>query len=122
MEPILVDCKENEDVCGSYFAKTEVFINHRYGGDTPAGSWTKNCEIRSNLPNIIEELQEFVDDQSDHCIELKSTFVKVSDINTCFMCYSSGVLIRRQILKRQLLHQMFVRKLLFLVCCFFSVI
>ena len=36
--------------------------------------------------------------------------------------HRSGVLLWRQILKRQLLHQMFVRKLLFLVCCFFSVI
>ena len=34
----------------------------------------------------------------------------------------SGVLLRRQLMKRQLSRQMFVRKLLFLVCCFFSVI
>ena len=34
----------------------------------------------------------------------------------------SRVLLRRQLMKRQLSRQMFVRKLLFLVCCFFSVI
>ena len=34
----------------------------------------------------------------------------------------SGVLLRRQLMKCQLSRQMFVRKLLFLVCCFFSLI
>ena len=36
--------------------------------------------------------------------------------------FFSEVLLRRHILKGQLLHQIFVRNLLFLVCCFFSVI
>ena len=36
--------------------------------------------------------------------------------------YNSGVHLRRQLMKRQLPRQMIVRKLLFLVCCFFSVI
>ena len=91
MEPILVDCKRNEDVCVSMFAKTEVFINHRgNGGDpVPAGSWDKSCQIRSNLPQFLGDLEEFFDGQSDRCKEIKSSFVKVRNINTsnvCFMC------------------------------------
>ena len=43
-------------------------------------------------------------------------------ISKLFAPVSSGVFLWRQILKCQLLHQMFVRKLLFLVGCFFSVI
>ena len=84
MEPILVDCKRNEDVCVSSFTKTEVYIDHKgnAGDPIPAGSWDKNCFIRSNLPHIFEELWEFANDQSDRCIEIKSSFVKVRNINT----------------------------------------
>ena len=88
MEPILYNCRRNEDVCVSMLTKTEVFINHRgnAGDPIPAGSWDKNCFIRSNLPHIFEELREFDNDQSDRCIEIKSSFVKVRNINICFMC------------------------------------
>ena len=80
MEPILVDCKENEDVCVSSFVKTEVIWPS--GATAPAGTWNKNCVnrlemLRSNTFSN-EEKKEFVDGKSDHCIELSRGFAKVS--------------------------------------------
>jgi len=90
-EPILVDCQRNEDVCVSSFTKTEVILDHRgnAGDPIPAGSWDKNCFIRSNLPHIFEELREFDNDQSDRCIEIKSSFVKSGKLVAC-VCSTDG--------------------------------
>ena len=86
MEPFLVDCTRYEDVCLSMFAKTEIFINHNNYSDPvpfPAGSWEKFCKIRSNLPaQVLGDLEEFFDGQSDRCKEIQSSFVKVRNINT----------------------------------------
>ena len=85
MEPILVDCKRNEDVCVSSFTKSEVYIDHSGNAGDPIPIYQyidKNCFIRANLPHLFEELEVFFDDQSDGCMELKSRFVKVRNINT----------------------------------------
>ena len=86
-----MNCRGNEDVCVSMVTKTEVFINHRgnAGDPIPAGSWDKSCMFRSKLPQLLGDLEEFFDGQSDRCKEIKSSFVKVLNINNsniCFMC------------------------------------
>ena len=75
MEPKLVDCKGNEDVCASSYAKTDLYFE--YGFEDPAGSWEKSCFKKSKLP-------EFGDGASDRCIESKKN-VKVRYINPCFI-------------------------------------
>ena len=81
MEPKLVDCKGNEDVCASAYAKTDLYFEDGFFA-FPAGFWFKSCFKKSKLPTTI--IKEFGDGASDRCIESKQ-FVKVRYINPCFI-------------------------------------
>ena len=72
IEPKLVDCKRNQDVCGSSYAKTDVTSED--GFVFPAGTWDKHCYEKSDIPEMI--LKEFGNGVSDQCIERKQ-YVKV---------------------------------------------
>ena len=76
IEPKLVDCKRNEDVCASGYAKTDVTSED--GFVFPAGTWDKYCFEKSDIPEMI--LKEFGNGVSDGCIERKQ-YVKVCNIN-----------------------------------------
>ena len=77
------------------------------------------------FPLIAEQIFDQMDDQNlTKCRGISKTWFGVTERLqwTRKIKGFSGVLLRRQLMKRQLSRQMFVRKLLFLVCCFFSVI
>ena len=75
IEPKLVDCKRNEDLCASDYAKTDLTIEN--GVLVPAGSWDKACFKKSDYPEVSEEFGNGV---SDRCIEQKQ-YVRVCNIN-----------------------------------------
>ena len=75
IEPKLVDCKRNEDLCASGYAKTN--LTSKYGSVVPAGSWEKACFKKSDL---LEASEEFGNGVSDRCIEPKK-YVKLCNIN-----------------------------------------
>merc|ERR1712008_107066 len=62
-EPRLYDCGRNEDLCVSYYAKTDLKFNR---AKIPARSWGKQCVGRSS-----SRIEEFDGDYSDRCIESK---------------------------------------------------
>ena len=76
IEPKLVDCKRNEDLCASDYAKTDLTIEN--GVVDLAGSWNKACFKKSDYPEVSEE---FGDGVSDQCAEAK---VKVHTLNKSF--------------------------------------
>ena len=65
MEPKLVDCKRNEDVCLSGYAKTNLYSED--GFEVPAGSWAKMCY------ELIEVSELFGYGASDRCIRLEES-------------------------------------------------
>ena len=77
IEPKLMDCRRNEDLCASNYAQTDItFI--KFSSVIPAGSWFKGCFKKSDIPEMI--LKEFGNGVSDGCIERKQ-YVKVCNIN-----------------------------------------
>ena len=69
VEPKLVDCKGNQDVCASSYVKTDMYYIDTDVIATPAGSWKKFCVHKSN-PGISKL---FVDGASDQCIRGEET-------------------------------------------------
>merc|ERR1712008_70338 len=69
-EPRLHDCGSNDDLCLSYYAKTD-FLN-KWGREIYAGSWAKGCVGRSS--STIEELDG---DYSERCIESKNNLLTI---------------------------------------------
>ena len=74
IEPKLVDCKRNEVLCASGYAKTDLTSEY---GPVTAGSWDKACFKKSDRPEISEQFGNGV---SDRCIEPKK-YVKLCNIN-----------------------------------------
>merc|ERR1711971_925166 len=63
-EPRLRDCGRNDDMCLSYYAKTD--LKFKLGYEIPAGSWEKQCIGRSS-----QQIEDFDGDFSERCIVSK---------------------------------------------------
>ena len=73
-EPRLRDCGRNDDLCLSYYAKTDLKFK---GGEIPAGSWGKQCIGRSS-----PQIEDFDGDFSERCIVSKDFTVCFNICNT----------------------------------------
>ena len=63
-EPRLRDCGRNDNLCISYYAKTD--LKFKKWGEMPAGSWGKKCIGRSS-----PQIDDFDGDFSERCIVSK---------------------------------------------------
>ena len=68
-EPRLRDCGRNDDMCLSYYAKTDLKFKLDEWGEIPAGSWGKQCIGRSST-----QIEDFDGDFSERCIVSKRGF------------------------------------------------
>merc|ERR1711935_851064 len=71
-EPRLYDCGSNDNLCFSYYAKTDLKFKW---GETPAGSWGQRCVGRS-----ARHIEEFDGNFSDRCIESKKDLTSGTSI------------------------------------------
>ena len=107
INPSLRTCHSYEDACYSDYVKTDItnkvkkfpetlknwtsfkqllFSLFQWDDVVPAGSWSKSCISKSDA-------QEwwFAHDITDQCVEVgpeNDSYLKVNNINACFMCLS----------------------------------